>query len=436
MSDPTDTPQTPTQQTPISGAPLPATAVQRGLRLSIIEGALTAPYLTVTAGALLTGIALSLGATPLEIGIIGALPFVSQMFQFVGAYLEERLGERRRLAAWTAAISRSFWVVIVALPFLNSIGGARLPIFLAALVLSQAFIGIAANAWTSWMTDLVPSRQRGRYFGLRNTIVSVVAMAAGWGSGRAFDAFRIANQEALGYAIIFGLAAALGIASAGVLFLQPEPPMRRRERLRISELFSAPLHHPRFRNLSFTATGWAIATGIAGPFFNAYGIQNLGLSFADLALFGVLTSAVSLISQPLIGRLQDRYGDRRVLILSTLGVVLLPWGWVLARPDFLIPLYLTSAFAGVFWPGITQGQLNLVMDRAPAEGRGAYLAFFGAATGIGTFLAGLLGGMIASALAQTQLSLGPLLLDRYTILFVASSIGRFIMAIVFARRLA
>lgn len=414
---------------------LASSAVQRGLRLSIIEGALSNIHVSITTSAFLTGLALLLGAGDFELGLIGALPFVGQLFQFVGAYLEERLGRRRRLVVLTTGISRSLWALIAVLPFLAGLGTARLSVFLLVLALSQALIGIGINAWTSWMSDLVPPRQRGSYFGLRNTVASVTAMASTWLAGYLLDHYRGTGNPALGYALVFGLAVVAAIAGVMVLARQPEPPMPRRQRVPFTALFSAPLRHQRFRTLILTATGWALATGIASPFFNAYGIQTLKLSFATLALFGIVTSAVTLISQPFVGRLQDRYGDRRVLIGSVFGVILLPWGWVLSTPTFLLPLWMTQIFAGVFWPGITQGLLNLVMDRAPSEGRGAYVAAYGAVTGVGTFVASLVGGLIATGLGTAVLHVGPFGLNHYAILFVISSIGRGLMGLAFARRL-
>lgn len=420
---------------PAPGA-LPTSAVQRGLRLSIIEGLLTNIYTSVTAGAFLTGFALLLGADAFQLGLIGALPFVSQLFQFVGAYLEELFGERRKLTAISAGISRGSWALIAILPFVGMPIAARMALFLFVLVISQALIGITANAWTSWMSDLVPARQRGRYFGLRNTITSVTVILSTWGAGIALDHFRQINQPEDGYALIFGIAILTALAGVAVLWFQPEPPLRRRERVRVGELFSAPMRQPTFMMLSLLSTGWALVTGIAAPFFNAYGLQNLNLSFTLLAQMGVATSAVAIVTQPLIGRLQDRYGNKAVLIVSMIGVIPLPWGWVFSTPTNQIPLWLTSIFSGVFWPGITQGLLNLVMDRAPAEGRGAFLAFYGAITGLGTFAAGMLGGLLASAIGpNTMLALGATTLTQYTILFVLSSLGRAVMAGLFARRL-
>jgi MFS family permease len=414
---------------------LAPSAIQHALRLSIVEGALSNIHISVTTSAFLTGFALLLGAGDFELGLLGALPFVGQLFQFAGAYLEERLGERRRLVTLTAGVSRSLWGLAALLPFLGGLGAARLPIFLLVLAVAQALIGIAGNGWVSWMSDLVPPRQRGRYFGFRNTIASVTAMGSTWLAGRALDHYRSAGDSALGYALIFGVAVVTAIAGVIVLSRQPEPPLPRRQRVQVGALLSAPLRHRHFRALILTATGWALVTGISSPFFNAYGIQDLKLSFATLALFGVATSAVMLITQPLIGRLQDRYGDRRVLIGSVIGVILLPWGWILSTPTFLIPVWMTSILTGVFWPGINQGLINLVMDRAPAAGRGAYVAAYGAVSGVGTFVASLLGGVIATALGAAIIQIGPLALNHYAILFAISSLGRAAMVLVFARRL-
>jgi MFS family permease len=420
---------------PIEAGALTPSAVRRGLRLSIVEGALSNVHITMTAGAFLTGFALLLGASDFELGLLAALPFVGQLFQFVGAYLEERLGERRRLCALTAGISRSLWALMAALPFIAVLGPARLPIFLAVLALSQALIGIAGNAWTSWMSDLVPPRQRGRYFGLRNTVMSITAMAAAWLASQALDYYRGSRAEPIGYLLIFGVAAICAVAGALVLWRQPEPPLRRAQRVAVGKLLSAPLHHRHFRMFSLISAAWAMVTGISAPFFNAYGLQDLKLSFAKLAIFAIVTSAVGLLTQPVIGRLQDKYGDKRVLVASIAGVVFLPWGWVFATPTFLLPLWLNAVGTGVFWPGITQGLINLLMDRSPAEGRGAYVATYGAIAGLGAFIASLLGGAIAVGLGSTIVQIGPLALNHYALLFVLSSLGRATVGLIIARRL-
>ncbi|HEU5011114.1 MAG TPA: MFS transporter [Roseiflexaceae bacterium] len=427
------TPAAPGAEESAPGALSPG-EVRRGLNLSIYEGALATVHVSVVTGAFVTGFALMLGANDFELGLIGAMPFVGPLFQFIGAFLEERLGERRRITVISSALSRVLWAVIAALPFITMLGSAKIPMFLGLLLVSQALIGITSNAWTSWMSDLVPPRRRGSYFGMRNTVCSISAMVTTWLAGIGLDHYQSIGNDRVGYALVFGVAVLCAMASAFVLSKQPEPPISR-QRMPMRALFSAPLKNPFFRSFSLASTGWAIATGIASPFFNAYGIQTLHLSFTTLALFGVATSAMGMIAQPFIGRLQDRYGDRRVLIVSAFLTAVVPWGWVLSTPTFLLPVWLTSILAGAFWPGVTQGMLNILMERSPAEGRGAYVATYGTITGAGTCVAGVLGGVVVSLMGSVLLPIGPLLLNHYGILFVATSLGRAAIAWVFARRI-
>jgi MFS family permease len=413
--------------------------VRRGLRISMWEGAVATVHISIT-GAIggsvfLTGFALLLGANSFQLGLLGALPFTGQLFQFVGAYLEERVGNRRGLVLGGALAGRLLWALLLALPFMSFLRGGQLAIFFVGLACSYALNGIAGNAWLSWMSDLVPARQRGSYFGLRNTVGAIAAMATTFLAGRALDSARDQGQEVLGYALIFGVAVLAAIGSAALISQQAEPPIQPKGTVRLGEILVGPLRDRAFQTFVAANVGWALATGVAAPFFNAYGLSTLKLSFSALALQAIVTSAVSLVFGPLMGRLQDTYGYRKVLVLCIIGTLPLPWGWVLSTPTNTIPLWLTSIFSGVFWPGITQGMVNVLMDRAPADHRGAAMASFSAITGVGTLVAGLAGGALATIFAGAEMTIGPLHIVGLAFLFVLSSLLRAIMVGVFWKTL-
>lgn len=409
------------------------------MRISVIEGAVANVHITITGviggSVFLTGFALLLGANSFQLGLMGALPFIGQLFQFVGAYLEERIGKRRPLVLYGALAGRLVWALLLALPFLSFLGGAQLALFFIGLACTYALNGIAGNAWMSWMSDLVPPHQRGSYFGVRNTVAALTAMAATLLAGQALDGLRVRGHEALGYALIFGVAVLAAFGAAALIARQAEPPLAPRERVSLMELFGAPLRDQPFRSFMLTSAGWAVVTGVATPFFSAYGLATLQLSFSTLALTAIVTSAVSLVFGPLVGRLQDQYGYRVVLVACIIGTVPLPWGWILSTPTNIVPLWLTAIFSGVFWPGLNQGLANVLMERAPASCRGAAMAAYSAFTGLGTLAAGLLGGVLASLLVNAQVALGPLAIAGFGFLFVLTSLGRALMAAVFWRTL-
>ncbi|WP_245860554.1 MFS transporter [Candidatus Chloroploca asiatica] len=433
------------EQATMSVASVPSSSlsqaeVREALRLSTIEGAVANVHLAIT-GAIggsvfLTGFAVLLGANSLHIGILGALPFIGQLTQFVAAYLEDRFGHRRRLVLAGTLVGRLIWAALLTLPFLALTEDTRLLTFFALLACSYAANGIAGNAWLSWMTDLVPPRRRGSYFGIRNTVATLSAMITTFLAGLTIDHFRLQGREATGYALIFAVAVLAAIGAALLIHRQAEPPVQPKPRMRLTKMFSAPFQERPFRSFVMANVGWALVTGIASPFFFAYGLTVLGISFATLSLTVIVTSAVSLVFNPLIGRLQDTLGSRLVLVGCMIGTVPLPLAWVVATPTNLLPIWLAAIFTGVFWPGLTQGLANVLMECAPAAHRGSAIAGYGAVTGFGTLIAGLLGGSLALWFAQIHLSLGLVTVTGLAFLFVLTSLGRIFMAAVFWRTLA
>ena len=408
---------------------------ESALRLSIVEGALANVFVSITANGLVTGLALYLGAGPLVLGILGALPFISQLFQLLGAYLEERKGERRMLSVWSEGLSRAVWIPIALLPLWQLSQSISLPLFVVLQIISAALYGIAVNTWTSWMTDLVPAHRRGRYFGVRNTVASFAAMVAGLGSGYALDYYKTNANEGFAYAATLGFG--LVVAAIGVVLLrkQAEPPMQPRPHPALRTMFVAPLTDINYRPLIVSATIWAFAVGLAGPFFTAYGIDTLHRNVADLAYMGLVTSIASMVCYPFVGRLQDKYGDKIVLLVSAACVVPLPIGWFLSSPGWLWPLFGTSLFAGIFWPGIQQGFANISMSRAPSTGKGAYLAAYGAVSGIGVVVSGLLGGGVAELLKNHEYLVLGITFNQYSVLFVSSIVVRLLSVVFVLRKL-
>lgn len=420
--------------------PLLPSEVQRGLTISIWEGAIANIHISIT-GAIggsvfLSGFAILLGANNFQIGLLGALPFIGQLFQFLSAYLEARFANRRAIVLYSALAGRLVWAFLLCLPFAGWPTAWQLTVFFIALGFSYGLNGMAGNAWMSWMSDLVPPNRRGSYFGIRNTVAGISAMASVYAAGLALDWFRVNGATAQGYAVIFGVAVLAAFGAALLIARQPEPPIAPRPWNGVSAFLFDPLRDASFRHFTMLATGWALVTGIAAPFFNAYGLTALRLDFSLLALTGVVTNAVALIFSPLVGWLMDRYGYRLVVTACVMGTIPLPLGWILSTPDNIVPLWLTAIFSGVFWPGVNQGLGNLLMARAPAEQRGTAMAIFSLLTGLGTLLASLAGGAIGQAMTGVTVALGPLAVSGLATLFTLTMIGRMMMVGAFWRVLA
>lgn len=419
---------------PVTGRALAPSQVRRGLLLSIAEGMMAQVHITLTAGAFLTGYALMLGAGNVTVGIVAALPFLIQPLQLFGAWLIERQGARKPLAVG-GSFGRALWLILLVLPYLPLSTTHRLIALVATLTAANALLTLCGNAWLNWMTDLVPPRLRGRYFGTRSSAMAVMAMAANFGGGFWLDQMRAANRAVEGYVGILSVAILCGAAASLFLSRQPEPPLVQAQRLPIREVVRRPLQHPAFRSFMVGLMVWHAALGMATPFFSAHALTVLHLPFQTLAMFDVITAAVSIGTVGWWGQLADRVGHRRVLLTCISGVILLPWCWVIATPSAIWPLYANAVLSGIWWSGLNLALSNRLMEQVPAEGRGGYLAVFAASTGLTFFLASMLSGNVANALSGVSMDLGWLSLNNYQIIFVVSSMLRMSMLVFWRKAL-
>ncbi len=149
-------------------------------------------------------------------------------------------------------LGRQFWLVPAALLFLPLPLGIKLTLFLFAAAMGHMLLAVASNAWTGWMTDLIPPSVRGRYFGALGGLMGGVAMVAGYGGAWLVDRGKVAGMEAPTYAGLLLLAAICGAAGSFVLSRQPEPAMVRGPRRSLHELLVMPMRHRVFRAFAGT----------------------------------------------------------------------------------------------------------------------------------------------------------------------------------------
>lgn len=396
----------------------------RSLRLSIIEGLVASPHSAITSGVLVTGCALLLHAEDFHIGALsagGALATIGALFS---AYWVGILGHRKTLVVWGTAIHRLLWGLLGLLPLL--VGDSRLCLWL--FVVLVGFLGAISqftnNAWLSWMTDLVPESRRGRYFGVRSTVLSLIGLGASFAAARAMDVFRAHGSEAAGFALVFAIVSSLALVSSFIVDRQWEPPSHGESPLPLSALVRLPLAHAGSRRFLGFLLFWSIATGIAGPFYGVHMLKNLKMSYTGVTLYGAIAIIGGAGAQLAWGRIIDRIGCHRVLRLNQIGVALLPLLWLFATPNFLLPIWIDAFFTGLFWPGFTLAQFNMTLLMAPRENRSAYLAMQTVVVGGAGFVAALLAGTLADVLSGFSVVAGQQTLINFHVLFAMTTLLR------------
>ncbi len=414
--------QPPTQPPDTSStAPPGPDPIRRTMRVSVVEGGFSQVFLNWTSGSVLVGYLLHLGASATDIALVASVPLLAQAASPLAALAADLLGRRRLLTATLAVLGRGLWVLAALLPGLGPPAG-ELPGLMVLLVLvSSVFQASTGTLWSAWMGDVVPEKRRGRYFGLRAGVVGVVGMLANLAAGWFLD--RVAAPLAFQVVIMAAvLSAGVGVA---LYFRQYDPPTPRHPAA-LRKVMIVPLQDANFRRFLTFAVYWQFVVLIGAPFVIPYFLEQLKLSFTQVAVWSAIAAMSALVTTSLWGRVADRVGNKAVLAIgSFLAGTLLPASWILAGlTGHVTWIWVAGLCDAVAWGAATPALFNLALASAPQQGRVAYIAMYSLVSGLAGFAGGVLSGPLLTLLQHARLELFGLTWTGYHWLFLISGVGR------------
>jgi MFS family permease len=274
------------------------------------------------------------------------------------------------------------------------------------------------------MSDYVPAKKRGQYFGWRSRTVGAVTVGSIVASGLLLNFFQEISYGT-GFCIIFSCAAAARYISAYFLSRMDEPPHKKDP----ASDFTFMMFLRRFRESNFLkfvvfSGCLTFATFLAAPFFAVFMLRDLQLSYVTYMALQVSASLAALVALPLWGKHADWVGNVRVLRLSSFLAALIPMFWLFSHNAAY--LMLVQMFSGFAWSGVTLSAGNFIYDAVTPQKRVRCIAYFNVINGVALFLGSSLGGYLAT-------SLPPLLGYRLLGLFALSCLCRLTFYLLLSR---
>lgn len=405
---------------PVIFQPVPSIAakdIEQGKRALVHDGAWANVVGALTSGVLLVGFALQLGASDQLIGILAAIPFISQLAQIPAIQLIATLRRRKLITLVATTTSRAIILGLAALPFLADrqtalwllIGGQIVICFLGA---------IGGCAWNSWIHDLLPKQGLGDFFARRLFWATGLGMAASLLGGLLVDhAERFFGGEPYtvrAYSVISLLGAAAGFASSWWLSKVPEPQMRAPDPAaphpKLFAMMRKPMRDLNFRRLIVFMVAWNFATNLAAPFIAVYLVQQLGFDLGFVVVLSVLSQLANILTLHWWGVIADRFSTRSVLVVCApvfiacifaLPYTHTPEPHALTKPLLIVlHLLMGAAAAGI---GLGTGTIGLKLARE--EDATAYLATIGLFAALAAGVAPIVGGALSQWFADKELSL-------------------------------
>ena len=391
--------------------------IETGLRWNIWEGVTSTALFSITGSGIMAAYALALGATALQIGILAAIPSITQFIQIPAILLVERVRRRKLIAVITKFITQILWFPIAFIPVLIGVPStAAITILMGIMFLRSSIAAVMGCSQNPWIRDLIPQQTMGSYFSKRQIFINIATVAFGMSGAFFIDYWRgyaAAGDVILGYTyvILFGTVL-LGISSGVFMSLIPEPLMLLppAPKQTLLQTLTIPLRDSNFRKLMRFQLFWSFALSLATPFFAVHMLQRLGLPLSWVMGLSVISQFFNILFLRVWGPFTDRFGSKAVLSVCASLYLLVIFGWIFTtmpeRYFLTIPLLvILHIFAGIAGAGIGISISIIGLKLAPQNQATPYLAAASLASSIGAGLGPLIGGSLAAFFSARQLSL-------------------------------
>ena len=323
-------------------------------------------------------------------GIFGPL---SQLF---GSKLMRR-HSRKKIVTQYVFLESLVWIsfIIIAILFYKGIIVSVLP-FLVLLFFSLYIIfgNVAYPPWFSWIGDIVDKKYRGRWFSKRRLIDGFVLGILTIVAAIFLDVFRERNFLMLGFIALFSLAFIFRVMSISIFKNQYEPKLK----LKKEDYFSfwdflKKSRKNNFGRFSIFMALLNFASAISSSLIAVYLLRYLGFNYLTYMVIISAGGGFALVSLAFWGKFADKYGNYKVLGITTMMLPIVPILWILNdSPIYLI--FVPFVIHNVALAGFGLSTTNFVYDNVNTKKMGLMISYHNLLSGIGVFLGAGLGALL------------------------------------------
>lgn len=361
---------------------------RRNLKIASLEGVPAVMFQTLLGGQFLTGFLLYLGATSSQLGFVLAITTFVNVAQIFAAYLIQRLRSRKWTLVLFVAVHRILWGSTGLVPFIFP-KPYWVYAFIILYTMAFTFNTLGGMLWNSIISDMVPARVRGRYFGIRNTILNALGTLVMYGGGVILDH----DPGGRGFLLLYIIVWICIAANITVFFFYPEIPFERSAEKRFVPMLKKPLRDSSFLKATLFLAGFLFLQNLSVPLYSYVMLKLLHVNYQTLSLLNVLQTVSMMGSFYIWGNLNARYSNKRLLFwtLPIIALSCLFWGLLSILP-MLSVLIAAHMIFGVGVGGFNQLAFNFMIGDTPKAERPMYMAMYAAITGVAAFFGPLIGG--------------------------------------------
>lgn len=305
------------------------------------------------------------GASASLLGLIeGLADFSASSLNYLAGWLSDRSGKRKSFAIAGYGFSTLAKTILLVS---SSILG--LSLFRVIERLGKGFRGPPRDAWLS---SIAGQKTRGYSFGVHKALDKAGAVL---GPLAAYGLLKWLGESAGTYRTLFWVAFIPAVLAVAVLALIKDKPGVRHERESIGQNWQ--LLSPGFKRFLIPAGVFSLAYFSLG--FLLLKAHDIGFSVTDIVLLYALFNTTCVMVAPLVGKLGDRVGRSRVVLLGYALYGFINLGLVFAGSKWqLVALF---AIYGFFY-AIDESQSKAFIADIEPERRATAIGVYNFVTGV------------------------------------------------------
>lgn len=366
------------------------------------------------------------GISDANIGIITSLVSLAALTQlFLINYLKKI--KKYKFLVTATALQRSLFALLYLIPFLGINNSMKSVLIIILYFLGQVFVQIGIPASQDWIASLVPSKLRGKYFSIKDSVAVFVVSSMMLLSGMILDYFKKTNLLT-GFTMIGILIFLLTLLNVIAFSKMKEPKVSyinddgkemhgrlakkakeketvEQEQSIFSEVKEA-FANRKFRKAFTVQCFFQFGFYICIPFNSSYQINELSLPYTFIMLVGFILNLYRIYITPKLGRMADKHGMAKLLryTLFALGLNFLTMAFTM--PFNAYPMYILGAFfASTAWAFVGIGLFGIQLDYYKSEKRMIWLTITSSLSGVFGFLVSIVGGQLLDVLQNADLAL-------------------------------
>jgi len=358
----------------------------------------------LTGGVFLTGLFVEMKAPEAIMGYLPMIGSIAGILVIFAGMIIEKLKSRKKYIIVLNIITKTLIVATVWIP-------RFVPKDIAPyLMIGCVFIGFSMNAFmalaiNSLFIDVVDSKIRGRYMGVKQIFALIVTAIVPVIAGRFVD---ISSDKYITFSILFTIAWFIMWFETHAFSKINEPEFKPlgKGKIKLKDMILIPIKNKPFMKMMGVFVFFYFSWFLSMSFASVYQIKYLKLSYTFLTLGTTVNALLQMLYYPMWGKFLDKYGPEITRNIAMCFYVFHAFIYMFLTKETayigMVFLWLNASFMGPAW---MLGVFNTKYSVIPAEGRSLYDGFYTSVIGITILLGPTIGNIIRNIIIRNNIDI-------------------------------